>query len=115
MDPDSTTNKYSQFGHSWESNDTLSNPDDALIVCYICKAKDTEINVVERRQEAEANGKCVFFAESKIFLLCLTCYDFCHLHCHVNGDITVEVLIDYIQQDNFECTNCQEAKHEQYE
>ena len=79
MEPDSTTHTDFQFGHSFNSAETLSTPDDALHVCHICKAKATEVNVSEKRLKAEANQKCIFFVESKIFLLCLTCFEFCHL------------------------------------
>ena len=112
MEADSTTKKWSKFGHSPASAETLSNPDDFMNVCFICRAKDTEINISEKRQEAESNEESIFFAESKNFLLCGKCYQFCHLHCHVNEDITVEILLTYIEQQKFECINCQ-YKHEQ--
>ena len=62
MEADSSTDKFSHFGHSPHSADTLSNPEDALNVCFICHAKDTEVNISDKRREAEANEQSIFFA-----------------------------------------------------
>ena len=105
MEADSTNSKYNKYEHSPESADTLSDPDSHTL-CYICRARDTEFNIESQRLAAEENKNHIFFAESKIFLLCQGCYEICHLHCYINGDITVELLIDIIERNYFMCRNC---------
>ena len=106
MEADSTTKKDNQFYHNPNSAETLSSEGDEVNICFICKVKDTEVGVRENRILAEENNKSIFFAESKIFLLCQQCYKFCHLHCHVNGNITVEHLITIIEEEFFICSTC---------
>ena len=53
MEPDSTSAKDQIYFHSNESAETLSSPDDIFNVCFICKALDTEINVIENRRQAD--------------------------------------------------------------
>ena len=112
MEADSTTANYNQFFRNPESAETLSTPEDILNICAICKCKDTEINVDIKRLEAE-NNKChIFFAESKIFLLCQSCFHFCHLHCHANGKLTIDLMIEYIERDTYMCDTCRDNQNE---
>ena len=65
MEADSTSPGFIKNFHSWHSAETLSNADEALYVCAICKVKDTEFGVREKKEEAEANNRSIFFVESQ--------------------------------------------------
>ena len=110
MEADST---ISSNLRSWNSSETLSNVDDGDFVCQTCKQHELHSNEVRRcKIRAEENQCSIFFVKSKVFLLCQICYEMFHMHCIINGDITLELFQDFIQN-SFTCHNCQQPENQQ--
>ena len=87
--------------HSWDSSKTLDSIDDTNFVRKICTSREEHIALIrEKKLDAEDTHSTIFFVKSQLFLLCPQCNHIYHLHCYLNQDITVELLISTVKGEN---------------
>ena len=113
MEADSSTKSLHK---NWSSSETLDQEEDTLYVCNICKVREDFGLVKVQKLLAEEQNNRIFFVQSKIFLLCYSCQNIYHLHCHLNQEITLDLLIETIENElGYACHQCKEEEERRQE